>query len=278
MIWTLHDCWSFTGQCAHFSAIGCYKWKTGCYNCPQYMNYPRSKVDQTKLMYRMKKKWFTNLDNCTLITPSHWLADYVKESFLKEYPIKVIQNGIDLEIFKPCKSSFREKYSIQDKYIVLGVSFGWSQRKGLNIFIDLSKMLPNEFQIVLIGVSEEDRKMLPTNCVALGVTSNAIELAEIYSSVDILLNPSKEETMGLVTVEALACGTPVVVSNLTAVPEVVSPNCGIVVEDYSSNAFASVLLKKPKFSKNACINRARLFEKCRKYQEYLELYENIIQD
>jgi len=272
VIWTLHDCWSFTGQCPHFSAIGCEKWKTGCYKCPQYMNYPKSKVDQTKLMYKMKKKWFTGIANCTLVTPSEWLAGCVKESFLKEYLVKVIQNGIDLDIFRPVESSFREKYSIQNKYIVLGVSFGWSLRKGLDILIDLCQILPEDFQIVLVGISEEDRKILPKNCIALGLTSNAHELAEIYSSVDIFLNPSKEETMGLVTVEALACGTPVIVSNLTAVPEVVSPVCGIVVEDYSSNAFASVLLKKPKFSKEDCIERARQFEKKKKYREYLDLY------
>lgn len=278
IVWTLHDCWAFTGQCPHFSVVGCEKWKTGCYDCPQYMNYPKSRVDQTKLMYRMKRQWFTGIENCTLITPSQWLADCVKESFLKEYPVKVIQNGIDLSIFRPLKGAFREKYSIQDKYIVLGVSFGWSQRKGLDVFIDLCQILPEDFQIVLVGVSEKDRKILPKNCIALGLTSSAYELAEIYSSVDVFLNPSQEETMGLVTAEALACGTPVVVSNLTAVPEVVSPDCGIIVEDYSSHAFASVLLKKPSFLKEDCIKRARQFEKNRKYREYLKLYKNIIRD
>lgn len=272
VIWTLHDCWSFTGQCPHFSAVGCEKWKTGCFKCPQYMNYPKSKVDQTKFMYQMKKKWFAGIEKCTLVTPSYWLADCVRESFLKEYPVIVIQNGIDLEIFKPIASNIREKYQCQNKFIVLGVSFGWSKRKGLNIFIDLCNMLPEEFQIVLIGVSEEDRKLLPTNCIALGVLSNVTELAAIYSAVDIFLNPSQEETMGLVTAEALACGTPVVVSNLTAVPEVVSPDCGIIVDEYTSKAFATVLLKKPRFSKEACIERAKQFEKNSKYQEYLDLY------
>jgi len=276
VIWTLHDCWAFTGQCPHFSAVGCEKWKKGCYDCPQYMNYPRSKVDQTKFMYKKKIRWFTGIENCTLVTPSHWLADCVKESFLREYPVKVIQNGIDLGIFRPHKSSFRERYSIQDKYAVLGVSFGWTMRKGLNIFIELCKILPEDFQIVLIGVSEEVRKVLPKNCIALGVTSNVTELAEIYSSVDVFLNPSQEETMGLVTAEALACGTPVVVSNLTAVPEVVTSDCGIIVKEYSSEAFASVLMKKPKFSQEACIARAMQFEKNRKYQEYLELYDNLL--
>lgn len=272
VIWTLHDCWSFTGQCPHFSAIGCEKWKTGCYKCPQYMNYPKSKVDQTKLLYKMKKNWFTAIESCTLVTPSKWLADCVKESFLKEYSVKVIQNGIDLDIFRPVESSFRKKYSIQNKYIILGVSFGWSLRKGINIFIDLCQLLPEDFQIVLVGVSEQDRIILPKNCIALGLTSSAYELAEIYSTADIFLNPSKEETMGMVTAEALACGTPVVISNLTAVPEVASIDCGIVVDEYTSEAFASVLLKKPKFSEEACITRARQFEKNRKYQEYLELY------
>ena len=275
VIWTLHDCWSFTGQCPHFSAIECNKWRSGCFNCPQYMNYPKSKVDQTRLMYRLKKKWFTGLQDATLVTPSYWLADCVRESFLKEYPVRVIQNGIDLEIYKPTESNFRESYQCQGKFIVLGVSFGWSKRKGLAIFIDLCKLLPEDFQIVLVGVSEEDKKILPDNCIAFGLTSNVHELVEIYSAADVFLNPSMEETMGLVTAEALACGTPVVVSNLTAVPEVASPDCGIVVEEYSSEAFASVLRKKPKFSQEVCIARARQFEKNKKYQEYLVLYEEL---
>ncbi|MBO5068182.1 MAG: glycosyltransferase, partial [Clostridia bacterium] len=139
VVWTLHDCWTFTGHCPHFDMIGCEKWKTGCYQCSQYKAYPKSYIDRSKSMYQKKKKWFTGIQDMTLVTPSQWLADLVKQSFLKDYPIKVIHNGIDLSIFKPTKSGFREKYNLQDKFILLGVSFGWGKRKGLDVFIELSK-------------------------------------------------------------------------------------------------------------------------------------------
>ena len=254
------------------SPISVDKWKTGCYECPQYKLYPKSYVDQTKLMYRLKKKWFTGLSQATIVTVSHWLAGCVRESYLKDYPIQVIQNGIDLDVFKPTESSFRKDNNCEDKFIVLGVSFGWSKRKGLDIFIDLCHVLPEEFQVVIVGASEEERRQLPKNCIAMGLTSSVHELVEIYSAADIFLNPSKEETMGLVTVEALACGTPVVTSNLTAVPEVVTPECGIVVEEYSSESFAKVLMSKPRFEKENCLFRARQYEKNTKYNEYVHLY------
>lgn len=272
VIWTLHDCWALTGQCTYFSMVGCYKWKSGCYECPQIRKYPKSYIDQTKLMYKLKKKWFTGIPNCCLVTPSHWLADCVKESFLKNYPVHVIQNGIDLEIFKPRSSDFREIHLLHDKYIILGVAFGWGARKGFDIFIKLCGILPEEYHIVLVGLSEMQIKLLPTNCLGLGLTSGPIELAEIYSSVDIFVNPSQEETMGLVTVEALACGTPVVTSNLTAVPELVTPTCGVIVTNYSAKAFADVLLGKPRFEAEKCTKRANEFNKDKAYLKYLNLY------
>ena len=275
VVWTLHDCWAFTGQCPHFSAVGCTKWKTGCFACPQYREYPESKIDITKFMYKMKKNWFTGLSNVTLVTPSYWLARCVHDSFLSEYPVKVIANGVDLEVFKPVTSSFCAQNECEDKYVVLGVSLGWNYKKGLDIFIDLANILPDDFQIVLVGLSEEQKKQVPENCILLGPTTNVEELVSIYSAADIFLNPSKEETMGLVTVEALACGTPVIVSNLTAVPEIVTPECGIVVTEYSSEAFALEIRKKPKFSLEQCRKQAYKYEKQSKFKEYLDLYSSI---
>ena len=101
VVWTLHDCWAFTGHCPHFDMIGCEKWKTFCYKCPQFKSYPKSYIDRSRSMYKLKKKWFTGVENMTLVTPSKWLADLAKQSFLKDYPIQVINNGIDLSIFKP---------------------------------------------------------------------------------------------------------------------------------------------------------------------------------
>ena len=154
-VWTLHDCWAFTGHCPHFDMIGCDKWKTGCYGCPQYKEYPKSLFDNSKYMYNLKKKWFTGIKDMTIVTPSEWLAGLVKESYLKDYPVKVINNGIDLNVFKPTESDFRKKYALENKYIVLGVAFGWGRRKGLDVFVELARRLDKEkYKVVLVGTDD----------------------------------------------------------------------------------------------------------------------------
>ena len=153
VVWTLHDCWAFTGQCVHFTMAGCNKWQTGCYNCPQYKRYPASKFDLTRIMYKYKKEWFTGVNNLTIVTPSRWLSNTVSNSFLGCYPVEVINNGIDLNIFKPTQSNFRERYNLQGKTILLGVASGWSKAKGLDIFINLSKKIGIKYKIVLVGLT-----------------------------------------------------------------------------------------------------------------------------
>ena len=139
VVWTLHDCWALTGQCPHFTISKCEKWKTGCHDCPYPHNeYPQTIVDRSKEMWNLKKKWFTGVENMTIVTPSQWLADLVKQSYLKEYPVQVINNGIDLTVFKPTESTFRAKYHLENKYIILGVSLGWNYKKGLDVFVELS--------------------------------------------------------------------------------------------------------------------------------------------
>lgn len=277
VVWTLHDCWAFTGQCVHFTMAGCNKWQTGCYNCPQYKRYPASKFDLTRIMYKYKKEWFTGVNNLTIVTPSRWLSNTVSNSFLGCYPVEVINNGIDLNIFKPTQSNFRERYNLQGKTILLGVASGWSKAKGLDIFINLSKKIGIKYKIVLVGLTLKQLKDLPYNILGLSKINSVKELCEIYTAADYFINPSLEETMGLVTVEALACGTPVIVSNSTAVPEVVNENCGRVVLDYSADRFLEVIENlNESFLAEDCINQARKYEKSIKYKEYINLYRKII--
>jgi glycosyltransferase involved in cell wall biosynthesis len=277
IVWTLHDCWAFTGQCAHFTMVNCKKWKTGCYECPQYKKYPASRVDKTKQMYAFKKEWFTGLKNLQIVTPSEWLKTKVQQSFLSEYPVEVIQNGIDLSIFRPTTSDFREKNDLKDKIILLGVSHSWSERKGLDIFFELSKKLNNKYQIILVGLSKEQIKILPKKIIGIRRTRDQHELAEIYSVADYFINPSREETMGLVTVEALACGTPAIVSNFTAVPEVVDNKSGIIVAKDNINDYINAIKsEKNELKSENCIERARVFDKDVKYKEYINLYNRLI--
>mgnify|MGYP000928636696 CR=1 FL=1 len=278
VIWTLHDCWAFTGQCPYFEAIKCKKWETGCFECPQYRQYPKSKVDRTKFMYALKKKWFTGVDNLTIVTPSKWLASLVQKSFLKEYPIKVINNGIDLSVFKPTPSGFREKNGLQEKIILLGVANIWDKRKGLDTFINFSKLLEDKYKIVLVGLSKEQLDLLPENILGLPRTNNLNELAELYSAADLFLNPSVEETMGMVTVEALACGTPAVVSNQTAIPEMIDKSCGIVVKRNDSTGFYETIMNMEleKYPQDNCLKWASQFDMEEKFNEYMKLYRSFL--
>ena len=209
--WTLHDCWAFTGHCSHFSFIGCDRWKTGCHDCPQKSEYPASCVcDASRWNYEKKKSLFTGVKNMTLITPSKWLADLVKESFLKEYPVEVVYNTINTEIFKPTPSDFKERYGLQDKKIILGVASSWGPRKGLDDFVKLAGMLDDGYRIVLVGVTAEQAKVLPENIIAISRTNNQKELAEIYTAADVFFNPTYEDNYPTVNLEAQACGTRVV--------------------------------------------------------------------
>jgi len=279
VLWTLHDCWAFTGHCAYFDYAGCDKWREGCYKCPQKKTYPKSLLfDRSKINYREKKKIFTSLKNVTLVTPSYWMADVVKKSFLNIYSVNPIYNGLDLNSFKPTSGSFRKDKKIEDKIVLLGVASPWSPRKGLNIFVELSKMLDENYQIVLVGLSSAQMKTIPDNIIGIARTNNIEELAHIYTTADYLLNPSAEETMGLVTVEAHACGTPAIVSNKTAVPEMVNEKCGIVVSENTAAAFYDAITSNKKvFSKSDCLDHASGFEKKLKYSEYIEMYKKIVE-
>ncbi len=279
VVWTLHDCWSFTGRCPHFVMAKCDKWKTGCNSCPYpKTSYPQSFIDTSSIMWKLKRRWFTGIEDCTLVTPSEWLADLVKQSFLKDYPVKVINNGIDLSIFKPSKSDFRERYGLSEKKIVLGVSFGWGKGKGIDVFIDLAGRLQESYQIILVGTDDEVDKFLPSNIISIHRTQDQKELAEIYTSADVLANPTREEVLGLVNVESLACGTPVVTFKSGGSPECIDETCGAVVDcddvDAMESEIRRICEQRP-YSIEACIQRAKRFNMNARFEEYVELYKSI---
>ncbi len=272
VVWTLHDCWAFTGHCSHFDYIGCNKWKEGgCFDCPQSKEYPSScGKDRSKKNFLKKKDAFTGVKNLTIITPSQWLADLVKQSFLSEYPVCVIPNGIDLDVFKPTQSNFRERYQLQNKKVVLGVAQNWGVRKGLNDFIKLSTLLPESYQIVLVGLTEKQIKEIPKNILALPRTNNAQELVEIYTAADVFVNPTYEDNFPTVNLEAQACGTPVITYNTGGSGE------SIPVENVvkQGNIEGIIMrLGELKDSAEDCITRVRNYDKAKKYNEYIEIYK-----
>lgn len=211
IIWTLHDCWAFTGHCGYFEVANCNQWQIECKNCVQLKRYPKCVTKgNVKKNFMRKKKIFTNIPNLTIVTPSSWLADLVNKSFLSEYPIEIIKNGISKEIFKITKTDMRSKYNIKSKWIVLGVSTIWDRLKGYDDFLYISSKINEEYQIVLVGVTEKQIQELPTNIIGINSTNNTAELAAIYSAADVFVNPTYEDNYPTVNLEAQACGTPVI--------------------------------------------------------------------
>lgn len=230
IIWTLHDCWAFTGHSAYCDAIGCNKWIDGCNKCAQVKDYPKSFRDRSKKNWLEKKCLYASGLNMMIVTPSYWLADLVKKSFLNKYPIKVIHNGIDLNIFKALKSNIKDEYNIKDKKIILGVAAVWDRRKGLNDFLKLSKLIDDSWRIVLIGISKDQKKNLPPNILGLYKTDSTKQLAEWYSTADVFVNPTYEDNYPTVNMEAISCGTPVITYNTGGSPESLDANTGIIVK------------------------------------------------
>ena len=219
VMWTLHDCWAFTGHCAHFTFAGCEKWRTHCKHCPQKSTYPASFVDNSFRNYEDKRRIFTGVKDMTLITPSQWLANLVSQSFLSEYSCEVRHNEIDTDVFRPMSSDFRERYGLVGKKIVLGVANRWKPRKGIRDFVRLAELLPPEkFQIVLVGLKHDK---LPENIIHIDRTSNQQELVKIYSAADVFFNPTYEDNYPTVNLEAEACGTPVITYDTGGAPETI---------------------------------------------------------
>lgn len=280
VLWTLHDCWPFTGHCTHFSMADCYQWQEKCHNCIQLRRYPKCyfKGDVSG-NYTRKKEAFTGVKNLTLVTPSGWLTEMVMHSFLRDYPVEIIPNGVDLEIFKPDRKNVKINNIDSDKRLLLGVSSHWNEAKGLKDFIKLSENLDSKYQLVLVGLTDDQIRKMPPSIIALPRTASVHELAAYYATADAFLNLSYEETMGMTTVEAMACGTPVIVYNKTALPETVSEGCGEVVEAGDIDAVRGAINRlagQKSDRKEALLSKSMLYEKKAQYKKYLDLYQTVI--
>lgn len=247
VLWTLHDCWSFTGHCYYFTYANCTQWKTGCdcqYPCPQLGEYPETIAKRSvKWNYEKKKRLFTMLpkDRLKLIAPSQWLADLVKQSYMSKYDVEVVHNTVNTDIFRPTPSDFRKRHGIGDRFMVLGVASKWSERKGLDDFVKLARSLnPDHCAVVLIGLSKKQIKTVGEWLVALPRTESLQGLAEAYTAADILFNPTQEDNYPTVNLEAEACGTPVISYDTGGCRETVKLPTSSVVSGYSE-AYGSIV-------------------------------------
>lgn len=239
--WTLHDCWAFTGHCAHFAYVKCAQWKSHCAYakpCQQLGTYPKTYSKAScSWNFEQKKRLFNlvSADQMKLITPSQWLADLVGESFLAKYPVEVRHNTIDTSVFKPTPSDFRERYGIGDRFMILGVASPWTERKGLADFVRLAGELDSEkYAVVLVGLSKNQVKEMPAGIVGLGRTDSSQKLAGIYSTADVFFNPTTEDNFPTVNLEAEACGTPVVTYDTGGCAETLQREESCTVQEFKA--------------------------------------------
>ena len=230
VIWTLHDCWAFTGHCSHFIGVNCEKWKSeGCYDCDLKYEYPRTFVDRSKRNFLIKKNVFNSLSRLTIISVSNWLKKNVDQSFLGTKDGKVIYNGVDTDVFRPIFNQKKKRLGIENQKMLLGVASVWSEEKGLYDYYKLADLLPVDYRIVLIGLTNQQISKLPAKIIGINRTDSVADLVQYYSAADIVLNLSYAETFGLTTVEGFSCGTPSIVYDATASPELMSDKTGIIV-------------------------------------------------
>lgn len=281
VIWTFHDCWPFTGHCAYFSYAGCEKWRNGCGSCPQIRSYPSSIIaDNSTQNLARKRSLFTSVKDMIIVTPSRWLAGLVQESFFGERSIVVINNGIDLGVFKPRESSYRQRRNLENKFIALGVASPWSTRKGYDYFAALSQRLRNDEVMVLVGLEKNRIKSLPQNIIGIGRTESVEKLAEIYSAADVFVNPTLEDNFPTTNLEALACGTPVITFDTGGSGESVDSGCGFVVEQGNVDGLMCSIETVKQRGKSCYSGHARerammLYDKNVKYREYIDLYQAV---
>lgn len=274
-VWTLHDCWAMTGHCTHFDFVGCEKWRTGCFSCPEKRQYPASLLlDNSSRNHQQKKALFTGVRGLHLVSPSQWLADLIAQSNLKEYPVSVIPNGVDRSKFCPASEDVRQRLGLQGKRVYLSAAGHWYDRKGLYDLTNLARLLNTEEKLVVVGLSEKQRRDMPDNVLALGHTGSVQGLAALYTMADVFINPSREDNLPTVNLEALACGTRVITYPTGGSPETLPEGGGIVTAEKTPQALleaARALGPKP-----ADAPAFDVLSKEKAAQRYLSLYEAVL--
>lgn len=280
VVMTLHDCWTFTGHCSNYTYVGCDRWQKGCHHCPQRKEYPASwLLDRSQKNYRLKQKVFQGVEEMMLVTPSRWLAGECKKSFLGEYPVCVIPNGIDLSQFVPTPSDIKKQFGLENKRVLLAVSTAWGDgRKGLDDIIRLPELLPKDCKVVVVGVTQKEAAKLPPSIVAIERTNNVRELAQWYSAADVFINPTCEDNYPTVNLEAIACGTPVVTYPVGGSPEAVIPGVtGYVTEKADVWELARMSLKAMELKHEGLDDYGSGFGLDCFVEKYISLYQQLCQ-
>ena len=281
VLWTLFDCWGFTGHCSYFDDIQCRKWENGCYECPKKKSYPSSYIfDNSQRNFFNKEKLFNSLEKMELVVHSKWLENIVNKSFLNKWPIHTFPTGINIDVFRHTDGVMKQKLSLKNKKVILGCASIWSKRKGLKDFISLNSFMAEDFVLVLVGLSEEQRRSLPANMIGIEKTESIKELAELYSAADVFVNPTHQDNFPTTNIESLACGTPVITYNTGGSPEAIDKQTGVVVNQGDikglATAIRQVVEKGKAYYAPYCRKRAeKYYNKDLRYLNYQSLYHNL---
>ncbi len=279
VVWTLHDCWPFTGHCCYFDYAKCDKWTYGCENCKEKASYPKSYLDFSKRNYAKKKSVFTSIDKDKLVfvTPSKWLKGVVENSFLKDYRVEVIENGINSSDFTYAESSIKSELGILGKKVILGVANKWDRRKGLRDLTALLSRLGDGYRLIAVGVDEEQKSSLPKNAIGISSTNSVKELAQFYSIADVFVNPTYEDNYPTTNMEAQSCGCPVVTYKTGGSGENVIEGFGFTVEKGDIGALEECVKKivNDGLDRAELKRRAEIFNKENTLKKYIELYKNL---
>lgn len=284
VVWTVHDCWLYTGHCYYYSYARCDRWQTGCHHCPQRRLFPASLwKDRLRQNWLDKREAFTSLPagQLTVVPVSHWICGEMRRSFLCGCNFRVIHNGIDTDVFKRYDTrEIRHIYNIRCKHMLLGVASIWSEEKGLADFISLARQLNDDEVIVLVGVKREERRHLPDNIMGIPRTENVRQLAELYSAATAFVNFTYQDNYPTVNLEAIACGTPVVTYRTGGSVEAVTPETGFVVPQGDRDEALRKVRAIERRGKEAYGQPCRAyalahFRKEDRYADYFALYEEL---
>ncbi len=278
---TLHDCWFYTGGCFHYTSVGCSKWKESCGNCPKKMqDTPALLKDNSAKILADRKKYFNKIKNLSVIGVSQWIANEGEKTIFKGRNVSAIYNGIDTQFFVPTPSDFREKHNLQDKFLILAPASKWLKPINKETFDTVSKSLPSDCVMVMLGCTESQKTGLPSNVLALDYIKDRDELRKVYSACDVFANCTREDSLSLINVEVQSCGTPVVTYRNTGAQETVDNKCGFSVENGKAEEFLKTILSVKKIGKDAlyedCTQRVKKnFDRYKNYKEYIDLYNEI---
>ncbi len=280
VIWTFHDCRTLTARCPNFEIINCQRWKTGCKHCPKDGWYRPSLIDNTKLVWKIRRHYFNAINNLMIVTPSEWLAGLVKQSYLNDKSIKVIYNGIDVSDFSKVTSLTISKLQGVALPIVLGVANIWDEKKGSDTMAWLAERLKGKIQIVLVGHMEQSVvDMMPSNVICIAHTKNKDELVALYQQARMLVNPTLADNFPTVNIESLGAGTPVVTYDTGGSAECLEEGCGIKVKKGDRNGLLDAILEiinhPDVYTKEKCIKRSSAFS-LKQFDRYFDLYHQLV--